>query len=162
MQVSWNQDGSKHDKKSFNSNVASLNIVQLIARDALNLSSSIKLEEASKIAGLYLNRLRIGMALQSDPTAVYSREEHVQRVSYEDLRTDSPYNTYLHTGLPPGPIAFCEQHYLDAVLNPAKHDFIFMCAEPGGTGFHQFARTLDQHNVYRREYTRWLESKGIR
>ena len=52
MQVSWNQDGSKHDKKSFNSNVASLNIVQLIARDALNLSSSIKLEEASKIAQL--------------------------------------------------------------------------------------------------------------
>jgi UPF0755 protein len=125
-------------------------------------AETAKKEEASKIAGLYLNRLRIDMALQSDPTAVYGREEHVQRVSYEDLRNDSPYNTYLHTGLPPGPIAFSEQHYLDAVLNPAKHDFIFMCAEPGGTGFHQFARTLDQHNVYRREYTRWLESKGIR
>ena len=147
----------KENDFSLLGNIFSKPILQPIVK-----AETAKNDEAPKIAGLYQNRLRIGMALQSDPTAVFVRQQHVQRVSYSDLQNDSPYNTYLHTGLPPGPIDFTENIYLDAVLNPAKHEFIFMCAQPGGTGYHNFSRTLDQHNVYRREYTRWLESKGIR
>ena len=124
-------------------------------------AETAKKQEAPKIAGLYLNRLKIGMALQSDPTAVFGSEEHVARVTGAHLNNDSPYNTYHITGLPPGPIDFCEPVYLDAVLHAEKHNFIFMCAQPGKTGFHNFSKTLDQHNVYRREYLNWLDSKGI-
>lgn len=124
-------------------------------------AETAKRQEAPKIAGLYLNRLGMGMALQSDPTAVFGSEQHVARVTGEHLNNDSPYNTYKFTGLPPGPIDFCETIYLDAVLRAEKHNYIFMCAQPGNTGFHNFSRTLDQHNVYRREYLDWLDSKGI-
>ncbi len=156
-----------HDTYWTDENSQKASTLGLTPTEATILASIVKAEtakndEAPKIAGLYHNRLRIGMALQSDPTAVFGRQQHVQRVSYTDLQNDSPYNTYLHTGLPPGPIDFTENIYLDAVLNPSKHEFIFMCAQPGGTGYHNFSRTLDQHNVYRREYTHWLESKGIR
>lgn len=156
-----------HDTYWTGENTEKATSLGLTTTEATILASIVKAEtakndEAPKIAGLYYNRLKIGMALQSDPTAVFGRQQHVQRVSYSDLQNDSPYNTYLHTGLPPGPIDFTENIYLDAVLNPSKHEFIFMCAQPGATGYHNFSRTLDQHNVYRREYTRWLESKGIR
>lgn len=125
-------------------------------------AETAKKDEAPYIAGLYLNRLRIGMALQSDPTAVFGRKVHAERVYLSDLRTESPYNTYLIKGLPPGPINFPETIYLDAVLNPVKHTHIYMCAQPGGTGYHNFSRTLEQHNVYRNEYTSWLEKNGVR
>lgn len=125
-------------------------------------AETAKTEEAPKIAGLYLNRLRIGMALQSDPTAVFGNKIHSQRVYLSDLKNDSPYNTYLHAGLPPGPIDFSETIYLDAVLHSDKHGYLYMCAQPMKTGYHNFSKTLDQHNQYRREYTKWLEKIGVR
>jgi UPF0755 protein len=125
-------------------------------------AETAKKDEAPYIAGLYLNRLRIGMALQSDPTAVFGRKVHAERVYLSDLKTESPYNTYLIKGLPPGPINFPEIIYLDAVLNAVNHTHIYMCAQPGGTGYHNFSRTLEQHNVYRNEYTSWLEKNGVR
>jgi UPF0755 protein len=83
-------------------------------------------------------------------------------VYLSDLQNDSPYNTYQRRGLPPGPINFPEKIFLEAVLGYEKHDFIFMCAQPKATGYHNFAKTLDQHNVYRKQYTTWLEDQGIR
>jgi UPF0755 protein len=104
-------------------------------------------DEKATIAGLYLNRLRLGMKLQSDPTAVYACGKfNSQRVYNKDLQIDSPYNTYRYAGLPPGPICLPLPSSIDAVLNYEKHDYIFMCAEYG-TGRHNFARDDDQHIV---------------
>lgn len=119
------------------------------------------LDEAPKIAGLYLNRLRIQMPLQSDPTTLFGRKKSAQRVYLSDLQAESPYNTYLHKGLPPGPINFPEITYIDGVLNAEKHDYLYMCAQPDGSGKHAFAQTLNAHEVNRRNYIQWLEKKGI-
>jgi len=125
-------------------------------------SETAKKEEAPKIAGLYLNRLRIDKPLQSDPTAVFAANlKHMDRV-VGILETDSPYNTYQYKGLPPGPINFVEDIYLDAVLNPEKNDYIYMCAQPENTGFHNFSRTFDQHKENAIKYRSWLDQQGIR
>jgi len=119
-------------------------------------------EEAPRIAGLYLNRLRIGMPLQSDPTAIFGRRKSTQRVYLTDIQSDSPYNTYKFVGLPPGPINFPETNYIDAVLQAEENGFVFMCAEPGSTGKHRFAKSLSEHERNRKEYVTWLDKKGIR
>lgn len=125
-------------------------------------AETAKKEEAPKIAGLYLNRLRINMPLQSDPTAVFAAGlKHMQRV-VGILDIDSPYNTYEYKGLPPGPINFVEEVYLDAVLKPEQHEYLYMCAQPENTGFHNFSRTFDQHSEYARIYRNWLNKNGIR
>lgn len=125
-------------------------------------AETAKKEEAPKIAGLYLNRLRIGMALESDPTAVFAAGlKHMARVKGV-TEIDSPYNTYNQPGLPPGPINFAEELYLEAVLNPEKHNYIFMCAQPGNTGYHNFSVSFEQHKEYARLYRKWLDEQGIR
>jgi UPF0755 protein len=119
-------------------------------------------EEAPRIAGLYLNRLRTGMPLQSDPTATFGKKDKSRRVYLSDLQTENPYNTYKIVGLPPGPINFPELVYIDAVLHAEKNNYIYMCAQPGGTGRHNFCASYSEHEKNRRLYIQWLESKGIR
>lgn len=152
----WTDDRKKQSEK------IGLSPVEVGTLASIVKAETARNDEAPRIAGLYLNRLRSGIALQSDPTAVFGKTKHTSRVYLSDLENDSPYNTYQRRGLPPGPINFPETVYLDAVLAPERHDYIYMCAQPGATGYHNFARTLDQHNVYRRQYTDWLEKKGIR
>jgi UPF0755 protein len=116
-------------------------------------------EERPIIAGVYLNRLARGMKLQADPTVQYAMgyQPDTDRwwkspVSLEEYaKVESPYNTYLHPGLPPGPIANPRLKSIQAVLEPAKHEYLFFVAEPGGTGRHAFARTYEEHlkNVQR-------------
>lgn len=106
-------------------------------------------EERPVIAAVYYNRLRRGMLLQADPTVQYAMGRHVSRVLYKDLRTKSPYNTYIHTGLPPGPIASPGAASLAAAANPAKVDYLYFVARPDGR--HEFRRTLDEHNNARRQ-----------
>ncbi len=119
-------------------------------------------DERPRVAELYLNRLERGMKLQSDPTLIYAMGDFsVQRVLNKDKEVDSPYNTYRYKGLPPGPIELPEVSSLKAVLNPEEHDHLFMCAKPDSSGYHNFARTLRQHNAYAREYRRWLNESGI-
>lgn len=121
-----------------------------------------KMEEAPKIAGLYLNRLKIGMPLQADPTALYGAgAQNVDRVTNE-INVRSRYNTYDFVGLPPGPIAFVERAFLDAVLHPSSHDFLFMCAKPDLSGFHNFSKTYEQHLQFAAEYHRSLDARGIK
>ena len=117
-------------------------------------------EEAPQIAGLYLNRLQQNMLLQSDPTVLFgiNTKEKRQRVRHQDLKFDSPYNTYLYKGLPPATIHIVEKTYIDAVLNAASHDYIFMCAQPGGTGKHNFAVTYQEHQQYAKKYQQYLDS----
>lgn len=102
--------------------------------------------EMPKIAGVYLNRLRIGMKLQADPTVAFCYDYQVNRIYKKMLSVDSPYNTYKYEGLPPGPIYVPTRNSLDAVLNP---DYgggnLYFCADPSFDGSHRFARTYSEH-----------------
>jgi UPF0755 protein len=117
-------------------------------------------EERPQIAGVYLNRLGLGMRLEADPTVQYAMG--FQPASGQWWKTPvfleeygeviSPYNTYLNTGLPPGPIAAPRLASIQAVLDPAQHDYLYFVAEPGGTGRHVFARTFEEHLENVRRY----------
>jgi len=100
-------------------------------------------EERPLIAGVLYNRLARGMKLQCDATVQYALKKHKPRLLYKDLRVPSPYNTYLHAGLPPGPICSPGLASLMAALRPAKHDYLFYVARGGG--YHQFTRTYQEH-----------------
>ncbi|WP_460614151.1 endolytic transglycosylase MltG [Hymenobacter seoulensis] len=132
------------------------------------LASIVQRETAKKedkplIAGTYLNRLRRGMRLQADPTLLWAIGNFgVRRVLNKDKLVDSPYNTYKHKGLPPGPITSANRQSLDAVLKPAQHDYLFFCARPGGSGFSDFASTFAEHKQNARRYQRWLDSLGVK
>ena len=118
--------------------------------------------DAPTIAGVYLNRLRIGMPLQADPTLKYALGlDTVSRILNIDKQIDSPYNTYLHSGLPPGPINLPEKTYLDAVLNATDHDYLYFCASETLDGHSNFAKTYEQHLVHARRYHRALNERGI-
>lgn len=119
--------------------------------------------EQPTIAGLYLNRINRGIPLQADPTVVYATGDFsLRRVLNKHLEIDSPYNTYKHTGLPPGPICMPNIGAIDAVLSPKEHNYIYMCAKPGYNSQHNFARTLAQHNNNAAIYRTWLNKEGIR
>lgn len=121
-----------------------------------------KREDAPKIAGVYLNRLRIGMPLQADPTLKFALgADSIARVLDRDKLVDSPYNTYRNTGLPPGPINMPERNFLQAVLEPAQHDHLYFCARADLSGYSEFARTYEQHLVNARKYQRALNERGI-
>lgn len=122
-----------------------------------------KSDEMPKVAGLYLNRLHIGMKLQSDPTVVFAlNRPGVHRVYYEDLKIESPYNTYLYAGLPPGPIGFPSNKALKAVLNRDDNSYLYMCAKPDYSGYHNFATSYSQHQRNASKYRAFLTREGIR
>jgi len=143
------------------------NSKDLSAEEAVILASIVQAEtsnisEAPIVAGLYLNRLERGQALQADPTLIYACDDlSITRVLDKHKEIDSPYNTYKHTGLPPGTIRTPEPTYIDAVLNATEHDFLYMCAEPGGTGKHVFERRYRDHLSNARKYQRWLNKNKI-
>jgi UPF0755 protein len=123
----------------------------------------VKFDEQPKIAGLYINRLKKGWLLQADPTVKYAiGDPSIKRLLYKHLEFESPYNTYLNHGLPPGPISFPEAQTIDAVLNYEKHEYMYMCAKPEYSGYHNFSKTLSQHNTYAKEYQNWLDQEGIK
>lgn len=119
-------------------------------------------DERARVAGLYINRLKRGIRLQSDPTLVYALGDFgIRRVLNEHKELNSPYNTYKYAGLPPGPINLPEISSLDAVLNYEKHDYLYMCAKADFSGYHHFSKTLRQHNVYANQYRRELNRRKI-
>lgn len=123
----------------------------------------VKFDEQPAIAGLYLNRLKKGWLLQADPTVKFALgDPSIKRLLYKHLDVESPYNTYKHLGLPPGPISFPESQTIDAVLNHEEHDYMYMCAKPEYSGYHNFSKTLSQHNVYAKQYQKWLNAEGIK
>lgn len=112
-------------------------------------------EEQPVIAGVYLNRLWKKMPLQADPTIKYIlNDPSVKRILNKHLSIDSPYNTYKHSGLPPGPIVIPQKSTIDAVLDYKKHNYIYFCAKPTLDGSHNFAVTLADHNKNARAYQR--------
>ncbi len=123
---------------------------------------SKKTDEKPRIAGVYINRLEKGMPLQADPTLVFAIGNFsIRRVLDKHKKIESPYNTYLNPGLPPGPICLPEISSLDAVLNYEKHDYYFFCAKPDYSGYHNFSKTYAQHRQYAALYRRFLNSEGI-
>ncbi|MBB4079733.1 UPF0755 protein [Lewinella aquimaris] len=124
---------------------------------------SLQAVERPRIAGVYLNRLRIGMPLQADPTAVFAtREFDVGRVLHRHIEFDSPYNTYRYPGLPPGPITMASVGSIDAVLSPEEHNYLYFCARGDGSGLHNFASTLAGHSRNIAIYVANLKARGIR
>lgn len=135
-------------------------------QEALTLASIVEKEtgissEYRTVASVYTNRLRIGMPLQADPTVIYAvtegKENLGRPLKYSDLRMESPYNTYVVTGLPPGPIANPGRGALEAVFNPEETDYIFFVAD--GRGGHNFSATLSQHNSYVAEFRKLLKER---
>jgi len=129
---------------------------------------SVKKDERPRIAGVYLNRLRLQMPLQADPTVIYAIKKKsndfdqvIKRVFYNDLTMSSPYNTYMNVGLPPGPIAMPDITALEAVLNPEKNNYIYFCASVERFGYHEFAATLEEHNKNAKKYSDWINSQGV-
>lgn len=140
----------------------------LTQKDVVVLASIVYAEQSQfsderpKIAGLYLNRLEIGMLLQSDPTLIYGLGDFSRnRVLNVDKQVDSPYNTYKYPGLPPGPIYSPDKKSIEAVLNPDENKYLYMCAKADFSGYHAFATNLRQHNNNAREYQRALNNARI-
>ena len=118
-------------------------------------------DERPTIAGVYINRLNIGMLLQADPTVVYAVGDFtLRRVLKRHLKMDSPYNTYMYAGLPPGPICIPSVSSLDAVLNYEKHNYKYFCGKEDFSGYHNFASSLRQHNNNANKYHRALRQAG--
>jgi len=121
-----------------------------------------KRDEMPKVAGLYLNRLRIDMPLQADPTVKFAVGDFtLKRILSGHTKISSPYNTYKNIGLPPGPIRLPSITAIDAVLNATQHSYIYMCARYDFSGYHAFATTLAQHNVNAQAYHQALNKRGI-
>lgn len=119
-------------------------------------------DESPRIAGLYLNRLKKGMALQADPTLIFALGDFtIQRVLKVHMNIDSPYNTYKFTGLPPGPINFPSVVSIDAVLNHEDHNYLYMCAKEDFSGYHNFTSSLTEHLKNARKFQQALNEAKI-
>lgn len=119
-------------------------------------------EEKPMVAGLYMNRLRQGMPLQADPTIKFAVQDFaLRRITKDLLSVDSPFNTYLNTGLPPGPIRIPTKKGLESVLNYTKHNYLYMCAKEDLSGTHNFASNYAEHMANARKYWRALNERKI-
>ncbi|MGB5361671.1 MAG: endolytic transglycosylase MltG [Aureibaculum sp.] len=152
--------------------IAKAKALKLTKNQVITLASIVQKETAQPkerpiVAGLYLNRLKDGWPLQADPTIIYAlKQKHgqnfeVKRVLNDDLKIESPYNTYKNQGLPPSLIAMPDISSIDAVLNPKKHDYYYMCASVTNLGYHEFASSLAQHNRNAVKYQQWVSKQGI-
>lgn len=153
----WDKNNRRKKAKALNLTPAEVYTLASIVEKETNQNA-----EKSRIAGVYLNRLNINMALQADPTAVFAtRDFSARRVLHRHIEFDSPYNTYKYPGLPPGPISMASIASIDAVLNAENHKYLYFCAKPDDSGFHAFAKSLSAHNVNARRFHRWLRKRGL-
>ncbi|QBN18577.1 endolytic transglycosylase MltG [Flavobacterium nackdongense] len=158
----WNKERTEKAAKQ------SLTPVEATILASIVHKESVKKDERPRIAGVYLNRMKLEMPLQADPTVIFAKKlkdndfkQTIKRVFYNDLFLNSPYNTYKVIGLPPGPIAMPDITALEAVLAPEKHDFIYFCASVDRFGYHEFAATLPEHNVNAKKYSDWINGQGV-
>lgn len=140
----------------------------LTPNEVCTLASIIDEETANNsekpmIAGMYLNRLKVDMPLQADPTVKFAMKRfELKRIYHDMLFFDSPWNTYRNTGLPPGPIKVASVKGIDAVLNHVSHDYLYMCAKEDFSGTHTFARTYKEHLSNAAKYSKALNERGIK
>jgi len=125
-------------------------------------NEALKRDEKPKIAAVYINRIKRGIPLQSDPTILFAMNDFkITRVLKKYLLVDSPYNTYRHSGFPPGPIGCATIEGIDAVLDAENNDYLYFAAKADFSGYHNFSRTLSEHNKYALSYQRELNKRKI-
>ena len=139
----------------------------LSREEAMIMASIIEWEsniptEQCKIAGVYLNRIKKNMLLQADPTVIFALNDFtIKRVSFADLKYDSPFNTYKYKGLPPGPIGFPQDKSILSVLNYYPSEYLFFCAKPELNGYSNFSKTIEEHEAFAKAYRLSLNKRGI-
>ena len=157
----------EYDKFWNSERIRKLKRVNLSKNEVITLASIVasetnKIDEADRIAGGYINRLRKKMLLQADPTLIFAANDFsIRRVLNKHKKIKSPYNTYMNKGLPPGPIRLSPKKYIDAVLNFEDHRYIYFCAKDDFSGYHEFAITLSEHNKNARKFQRALNKRKI-
>lgn len=172
----WNTDAKGFVKRMLkehdafwdkNNRRAKANALGMTEKEVYILASIVEREtnanaEKPTIAGVYLNRLKIGMKLQADPTSVFAtRDFATRRVTEYHTTFDSPYNTYVYNGLPPGPISMASIPSLDAVLNPQQHKYLYFCAKPDESGTHAFAESFAAHKVNAERFQAYVRQKRL-
>lgn len=157
----------EYDKFWNSERIRKLKRVNLSKNEVITLASIVasetnKIDEADRIAGVYINRLRKKMLLQADPTLIFAANDFsIRRVLNKHKKIKSPYNTYMNKGLPPGPIRLSPKKYIDAVLNFEDHRYIYFCAKDDFSGYHEFAITLSEHNKNARKFQKALNKRKI-
>ncbi len=157
----WNKERIALAKKQ------GLNPIEAGILASIVQKESTKTSELPRIAGVYLNRLKKNMLLQADPTVVfaykqkYGKDLIIKRVLNKHKAVESPYNTYKHRGLPPGPICMPDIQAIEAVLHPEKHNYLYFVADFDKPGYHIFSQNLSEHNRHAQTYHRNLNRSGI-
>ena len=151
------------DTYQFMWDVEPAKLLEVVTLASIVEGETAKADEKGKVARLYLNRLAQHIKLQADPTVKFALGNFaLRRITYADTSTPSPWNTYYVEGLPPGPICLPEKASIDAVLDAPQHDYIYMCAKEDFSGYHNFARTLAEHEAFAALYHQALRERGIR
>ncbi len=160
---------NEYDKFWTDERLAKAKKINLTQLEVIVLASIVQSEQMANpderpiIAGLYINRLRKDIPLQSDPTLIFAIGDFtIKRVYDYQKKVQSPYNTYLNLGLPPGPILIPDINSIDAVLNYNKNDYIYMCAKEDFSGYHYFTDNLTQHLIYAKRYHNALNALNIK
>ena len=152
----WNQQRTEKAEK-LGVSPADLTIIASITDEETNNKA-----EKGTIGRLYLNRVNKKMKLQADPTVRFAIGDFtIKRVTKKDLQYQSPYNTYLNSGLPPGPIRTTSEATISAILDSKPNDYLYMCAKEDFSGTHNFATTYDEHMQNARRYQAALDKRGI-
>lgn len=159
--------GAHYNEVWNDSRLAKAKALGLTPSDVMTIASitdeeTNAIEEKGTVGRLYINRLNIGMPLQADPTVRFALGDFtIKRVTGKHLQTESPYNTYRHRGLPPGPIRTTSVETIDAILDSRPHDYLYMCAKEDFSGRHNFAVSYSEHQANARRYQQALDLRGI-
>lgn len=158
-----------NDERLAKAKALNMTPVQVMTLAAIVHKETVKQDERPRVAGVYLNRLKAGMPLQADPTIIFALRKKannqdlvIKRVFEGDLRINSPYNTYVNLGLPPGPVAMPDISAIDAVLSPENHKYIYFCASVERFGYHEFAETFNEHVAIAKKYRDWVANQGVK
>lgn len=175
-QVYWNTSGVDLVKRlhreaesfwSQNDRISKAKELDMTPEEVYTLASIVEREtnqneEKRRMAGVYLNRIKRGMPLQADPTVKFGiGDMSLKRILNKHLKHPSPYNTYIHTGLPPGPISMASIASIDAVLDAEQHNYLYFCRRPDETGLHEFAKSLTEHNRNASAYHNWYRKNFL-
>ena len=160
--MKWEYDRFWNESRKKKAADLGLTPLQIVTIASIVQEETNKNDEKSRMAGVYINRLTRGWLLQADPTVKFALGNfQIKRVLTEYLSVDSPYNTYKYAGLPPGPINFPDIASVEAVLNAERHTYMYFCAKEDFSGYHNFAKSLTEHNRNASRYQSALNNSKI-